>query len=80
MVGRCRPAASGRRRLLILSDVSERERRERAEREFVRNAAHELGTPVTAIAAALEALHGGAKDLDDARDQFLVLSIGRRCA
>ena len=59
--------------ILILSDVSERERRERAEREFVTNAAHELGTPVTAIAAALEALQGGAKELDDERDRFLLL-------
>ncbi len=59
--------------ILILGDVSERERRELAEREFVTNAAHELGTPVTAIAAALEALRSGAKDVPGQRDTFLSL-------
>jgi signal transduction histidine kinase len=59
--------------ILILGDVSERERRELAEREFVTNAAHELGTPVTAIAAALEALQSGAKDTPGQRDAFLSL-------
>jgi two-component system sensor histidine kinase VicK len=57
--------------VLVLADVSVRERRERAEREFVANAAHELGTPLTAIAASLEVLQGGAKDIPDERDRFL---------
>ena len=68
------PAATGTRdAILVVADVSERERRERSEREFVTNAAHELGTPVTAIAASLEALQGGAKDVPGQRDQFLEL-------
>lgn len=59
--------------ILVLSDISEQERRERAEREFVANAAHELGTPLTAIAASLEVLQGGAKDDPLERDRFLEL-------
>ncbi len=57
--GRSRGLRATGTRFSILGDVSERERRELAEREFVTNAAHELGTPVTAIAAALEALQSG---------------------
>lgn len=57
--------------VLIVSDVTERERRERAEREFVANAAHELRTPLTAIGTAVEVLQQGAKDDPDERDRFL---------
>jgi signal transduction histidine kinase/HAMP domain-containing protein len=46
--------------ILVLSDVSERERRERAEREFVANAAHELRTPLMTIVGAVEALQARA--------------------
>jgi signal transduction histidine kinase len=59
--------------ILVLADISERERRERAEREFVTNAAHELGTPLTAIRASLEVLQGGAKDDPVERERFLTL-------
>jgi signal transduction histidine kinase len=67
------PAPSGTLALLVVSDVSARERRERAEREFVANAAHELRTPIAAIANAVEALEGGAKDSVDDRDRFLAI-------
>jgi signal transduction histidine kinase/HAMP domain-containing protein len=59
--------------ILVLTDVSERERRERSEREFVANAAHELRTPVTAIAAAVEALQAGAAEDAARRGQFLAV-------
>jgi two-component system sensor histidine kinase VicK len=52
-------------------DVTERERRERAEREFISNAAHELRTPLAAITSALEVLQGGGKEDPEARDRFL---------
>jgi PAS domain S-box-containing protein len=52
-------------------DVTERDRRERAEREFVTNAAHELRTPLTAITSAVEVLQRGAKDEPAERDRFL---------
>ena len=59
--------------ILVVADISERERRERAEREFVANAAHELGTPLTAIQASLEVLQSGAKEDAAERDRFLSL-------
>jgi signal transduction histidine kinase len=57
--------------LVLLRDVTSRERRRRAEREFVSNAAHELRTPIAAIVSALEVLQGGAKDVPADRDLFL---------
>jgi signal transduction histidine kinase len=59
--------------VIVVSDVSERERRERAEREFVANAAHELRTPIAAIAGAVEALEAGAKDDVVDRERFLAV-------
>jgi two-component system sensor histidine kinase VicK len=53
--------------------VTEQERRERAEREFVANAAHELRTPLAAITSAVEVLQQGAKEDPDERDRFLAL-------
>ena len=63
--------ASRETALIVLTDVSERERRERAEREFVTNAAHELRTPLTTITGAIEALQSGAKETSAERDRFL---------
>jgi signal transduction histidine kinase len=57
--------------VLVLSDVTAQERRERAEREFVANAAHELRTPLAAIASAVEVLENGAKDDALERERFL---------
>jgi signal transduction histidine kinase/HAMP domain-containing protein len=57
--------------VIVITDVSERERRERAEREFVANAAHELRTPLTTITGAVEALRSGADDVEAERDRFL---------
>jgi len=55
----------------MLWDVTKRERQERAEREFVSNAAHELQTPLTAITSAAEVLQAGAKEIPADRDRFL---------
>jgi signal transduction histidine kinase len=57
--------------LIVLDDLTEQERRELAEREFVTNAAHELRTPLTTIIGAVEVLQSGAKDDDAQRDRFL---------
>ena len=65
------PAESGPTALLLMQDVTARERRSRAEREFVTNAAHELRTPIAAIAGAIEVLQGGAKEQPADRDLFL---------
>jgi two-component system phosphate regulon sensor histidine kinase PhoR len=65
------PAAEGDTVLVVLDDLSEQERRELAEREFVTNAAHELRTPLTTIIGAIDVLQGGAKDDPVERDRFL---------
>jgi PAS domain S-box-containing protein len=57
--------------VLTFDDVTERERREQADREFVSNAAHQLRTPLTAIASAVAALQTGAKNVPEERDRFL---------
>jgi signal transduction histidine kinase len=57
--------------ILVVRDISELERRERAEREFVVNAAHELRTPLTTITGAVEILQSGAKEIPEDRDRFL---------
>jgi signal transduction histidine kinase len=57
--------------LLVVDDLTEQERRELAEREFVSNAAHELRTPLTTIIGAIEVLQAGAKEDPVARDRFL---------
>ena len=57
--------------IVTLEDVSARERRERAERDFVTNAAHELQTPLAAITSAVQVLQAGAKDNVADRDRFL---------
>ena len=57
--------------LVVLSDVSDRERRQRVEREFVANAAHELRTPLAAITSSIERLQAGAREIPAKRDRYL---------
>jgi signal transduction histidine kinase len=57
--------------VLVLTDVSERERREQAEREFVTNAAHEFRNPLAAISSAVDVLESGAKEVPAERDLFI---------
>ena len=54
-----------------MSDVSDRERRQRVEREFVANAAHELRTPLAAITSSIERLQAGAREIPGKRDRYL---------
>ena len=61
----------GESAILVLADVTQRERDERAQREFVTNAAHELRTPLAGIVTSIEMLQTGAKDDPAARDGFL---------
>ena len=65
--------------IVTVQDVTARARRERAERDFVTNAAHELQTPLAAITSAVEVLQAGAKDRPDDRDLFLG-HVERACA
>jgi two-component system phosphate regulon sensor histidine kinase PhoR len=62
----------GESALIVIDDLTEQERRELAEREFVSNAAHELRTPLTTIIGAVEVLQAGAKDDPAERDRFLM--------
>jgi signal transduction histidine kinase len=57
--------------LLHTENRTQRERKDRAEREFVANAAHELLTPLTGIVAAAFALEAGAKAVPAERDRFI---------
>jgi len=57
--------------VLSFDDVSERRKRDMADAEFVENAAHQLRTPITAVAIAAAALAAGAKDEPDERDRFV---------
>jgi len=57
--------------LLFIEDVSAQHRQERIMREFLRNAAHQLRTPLAGITAAVETLQSGAKDQPENRDRFL---------
>ena len=53
------------------NDVTAREQRERIEREFIQNAAHQLRTPLAAITSAVAVLQAGASDDPIARAKFL---------
>jgi two-component system sensor histidine kinase VicK len=66
-----RAASIAGRTVCTIEDLTERLRRERADREFITNAAHQLRTPITAIATAIEVLQSGAKNTADDRDRFL---------
>jgi PAS domain S-box-containing protein len=57
--------------VVVFEDISSRASRERADRDFVANAAHELRTPLAAIASAIEVLQAGAKELPAERELFL---------
>jgi signal transduction histidine kinase/HAMP domain-containing protein len=66
------PAGSGSEwAVLVFRDLTEQERRERAERDFVSNAAHELRTPLAGIMSAMDVLQAGAKEIPADRDHFL---------
>ena len=67
------PSASDENAIIVVSDESQRERSERAQREFATNAAHELRTPLSSIVSAVEMLQTGAKDEPGARDRFLAI-------
>src|SRR6266480_1613835 len=72
------PPGNGSTALLLIEDVSLRERRTRAQQEFIANAAHELLTPLTGIVGAAHALESGAKTEPELRDRFIG-HITREC-
>lgn len=65
------PSEGGESAIIVVHDLSQQERNERAQREFATNAAHELRTPLASIVTAIEMLQTGAKNDVEARDRFL---------
>ena len=57
--------------VVTFDDVTDRENVERAEREFVTNASHQLRSPITAISSAVAALKAGAGEDPAERGRFL---------
>jgi two-component system, OmpR family, phosphate regulon sensor histidine kinase PhoR len=64
------PFADDKRILLVVVDVTERERAASVRRDFVANASHELKTPVSAIIASSEALQLAVERGDDSALRF----------
>lgn len=58
---------------IVIRDISDSERRERAEREFVANAAHELRTPIQSIGNAVEVLLSDGDLAGEERQRFLAI-------
>jgi signal transduction histidine kinase len=73
LVGLLPPGPAAEAAVVVVTDVTSRERQERSEREFVTNAAHELRTPLSAISSAVEVLQQGAKADEADRDRFLAI-------
>jgi two-component system sensor histidine kinase SenX3 len=59
---------SARLTLLVLRDITERERVEQMRRDFVANTSHELKTPVGAVSLLAEAIESAADDPDQVRN------------
>jgi len=57
--------------VLLLADVTERQRIEDAQRRFVADASHEMRTPIAALKGILELLADGAKEDPEVRDDFI---------
>jgi two-component system phosphate regulon sensor histidine kinase PhoR len=64
--------------VLVLHDISELRRLERARRDFVANVSHEFKTPLTAIQGFAETLLGGA--VEDMENRYRFLEIIRNHA
>lgn len=64
------PFAEDRRVLLVVVDVTDRERAASVRRDFVANASHELKTPVSAIVASAEALQIAVERGDGSAPRF----------
>lgn len=64
------PFTGEERILLILADVTDRERMDTVRRDFVANASHELKTPVSSIIASSEALRIAVNRGDDSATRF----------
>jgi signal transduction histidine kinase len=57
--------------VLVVEDVTSDVQHDRVMHEFLRNAAHQIRTPIAGILAAAEMLQSGAKESVDDRDLFI---------
>jgi signal transduction histidine kinase len=57
--------------VMLIEDITAQEESTRIMSEFLRNAAHQLRTPLTGITSAVEMLQSGAKDRPAERELFL---------
>jgi two-component system phosphate regulon sensor histidine kinase PhoR len=57
--------------LIVLHDISERERLAQMRADFIAHASHELRTPLAALRGFIETLQGPARDDAAARERFL---------
>lgn len=57
--------------VIVIRDITEKEREEQARRDFVANVSHEIRTPLTTIKSYLEALDDGAVEDPVLRTRFL---------
>jgi two-component system phosphate regulon sensor histidine kinase PhoR len=70
----------GPRRLVVVSDVTERMRLDAVRRDFVANASHELKTPVAAIGLLAESADSAARDGDDGQALTFLSQVGDEAA
>ncbi len=66
-----RSEGASRGAVMVLHDISEIRRLERARRDFIANISHEFKTPLTAIQGFAETLLGGAMEEPENRRRFL---------
>lgn len=59
--------------LLVLRDLTERERISQMRSDFIANASHELKTPLASLSGFIETLQGPAKEDGEARGRFLAI-------
>ncbi len=63
--------------LLVLIELTELRRAQKARADFLANASHELRTPLTSLAGFIETMRGPARDDPEAWDRFLEIMYGQ---
>jgi two-component system, OmpR family, sensor histidine kinase VicK len=62
--------------VIVLRDITDQEREDRARRDFVANVSHEIRTPLTTVKSYIEALEDGAIESPDHARRFLSVISG----
>ncbi|MDR0847299.1 MAG: cell wall metabolism sensor histidine kinase WalK [Lactobacillales bacterium] len=61
--------------VVVLHDITEQEKIDREQKEFVSNVSHELRTPLTSMVSYLEALHDGAWRDEELAPNFIDVTL-----